>query len=187
MRIIKTLTVVCSYRADLGAVNPAPSSYSKPFLAALWGIAGRLVLPGCCCLPTHFIPQSSSVIMMWAQTWVLTTCMVRLSRHLATLLGLTVTGRGPNTYPETFLSHALLQMMPPVQFISPSSLSTDPSTSIFSQMSRRSQQSDQAVAKLNRGVNSQHCWVKSELIFSRSFIRHDHRVQFCLETFCIGR
>lgn len=137
---------MCSYRyqADLGAVNPAPSSYSKPFLAALWGIAGRLVLPGCCCLPTHFIPQSSSVIMMWAQTWVLTTCMVRLSRHLATLLGLTVTGRGPNTYPETFLSHALLQIRihapsddAPLcsSFLTAVSAQILAGTSIFSQMS----------------------------------------------------
>lgn len=128
---------MCSwYQADLGAVNPAPSSYSKPFLAALWGIAGRLVLPGCCCLPTHFIPQSSSVIMMWAQTWVLTTCMVRLSRHLATLLGLTVTGRGPKHIPrDLFVSRyspnknpRSFKWCPPVQFISHSSLSTDPSS-----------------------------------------------------------
>lgn len=58
------------------------------FPAVLWGSTGSFVLPGCCFLSTNSIPLSTGVIIMWAETWVPTTCMARPSCHLLTLLGL---------------------------------------------------------------------------------------------------
>lgn len=61
-----------------------------------------LLLSACVCS----IPRSSGVIMMWAETWALTTCMVRPSCHLPTLLGLTMTGWVPKNIPrDLFVSH----------------------------------------------------------------------------------